>query len=230
MGISLELPSTYLNDSTAFKPPTKKDAPLQSTEHSTDGPTPFLWQAPNSNAILFLGQKWVELHGFVSRLLDVQHRLPASPASFLSSKSVRKKYPSWLEHALRLSRARGYWTLYPGDTTAGNLATVHTELYKAPEEYEDELELESAEKKESAAGQKTLVTGLTLNHGGGLLPPFRELPLLSWDGRVVGLEELDAAAAEYTTEFRGSVGGCEDLKPADLLAEPSAADLFCERE
>ncbi|KAH8912482.1 hypothetical protein BR93DRAFT_79909 [Coniochaeta sp. PMI_546] len=230
MGISLDLPLTHLNDSMAFNPPTRKDASQQPTEHpAADGPTPFLWQAPNSNAILFLGQKWVELHGFVSRLLDVQHRLPASPASFLSSKTVSKKYPSWLEHALRLSRARGYWTLYPGDGTSGNLATVHTELYKAPEEYEEELALESGERKESVAGQKTLATGLVLN-GGGLLPPFRELPLLSWDGRVVGLEELDAAAAEYTTEFRGSVGGCEDLRPLDLLAKPSAADLFCERE
>lgn len=229
MGISLDLPSTYLNDSTSFTPPTKKDAAHQSTEHRPDGPTPFLWQAPSSNAVLFFGQKWVELHGFVSRLTDVQHRFPASPAGFLSAKSASKKYPSWLEHALRLSRARGYWTLYPGE--GSNLATVHTELYRPPEEYEDELALESGEKKESgAAGRKTLAKTLVLDHNGGLLPPFAELPLLSWDGRVVGLEELDREAAEYTTEFRGSVGGCEDLKPFELLAKASAADLFCEKE
>jgi hypothetical protein len=235
MGISLDLPSSYLNDSMGFKPPTKKDAqtPAEYAEQPTkpvkDGPTPFLWQAPNSNAVLFFGQKWVELHGFVSRHTDVLHRLPASPAAFLSEKSVSKKYPAWLEHALRLSRARGYWMLYPGGSAAGNLATVHTELYKAPEEYEEELANESTEKEES--GQRTLATEMVVNHAGGLLlPPFGELPLLSWDGRVVGLAELDASAAEYTTEFRGSVGGCEDLRPRDLLAKESAADLFCERE
>ena len=63
-----------------------------------------------------------------------------------------------------------------------------------------------------------------------MLPPFERLPLLSWDGRSVGLQELDAAAAEYTTEFRASVGGCEDLRPVDLLAKGSGADLFCEVE
>jgi len=233
MGISLDLPSTYLNDSTAFTPPTKKDAERQSTENPADGPTSFLWQAPNSDAVLFFGPKWIELHSFVSRLFDAQHRLPASPAAFLSSKSVSKRYPAWLEHALRLCRARGYWTLYPGDSPGNGMATVHTELYRAPEEYEEEEELVPASGGErgSAAGQKQLARELVLDHrAGGLLPPFRELPLLSWEGEVVGLEELDRAAAEYTAEFRGSVGGCEDLEPLELRAKSSAADLFCERE
>jgi hypothetical protein len=245
MGISLDLPATYINVTAPSIPPTKKDAPPKSPnpledtptlspDPPSDGPTPFLWQAPSSNAILFTGTKWVELHGFVSRLLDAQHRLPSTPSSFLSSKSVSKRFPSWLEHALRLARARGYWTLYPGDSAAGHFATVHTELYRAPEEYEEEEEFPVKTSPEKGSGegkgQKTLARELVLNHEGGMLPPFRELPLLSWDGRVVSLTELDQTAAEYTVEFREAVGGCEDLKAFELLAKGDGADLFCERE
>ncbi|KAB5532636.1 hypothetical protein GE09DRAFT_371859 [Coniochaeta sp. 2T2.1] len=244
MGISLDLPTNHLNDSLPFTPPTKLDAPPPFSEYDptdgtplpppkpTDGPTPFLWQSPSSNAVLFLGQKWVELHGFVSRLTDIQHRLPADPSSFLSSKSVSKRHPSWLEHALRLSRARGYWTLYPGED---NLAVVHGELYQPPEEYEDELAAESGSEKAAGDGegkeQKTLARELVVNKKGGrMLPPFKELPLLDWEGKLVGLDELDEGAAEYTTEFREAVGGCEDLKGVELLAKASAADLFCQKE
>ena len=248
MGISLDLPQAYLNDTVPFVPPTKKDAPLPSPPPlddipappptpPSDGPTPFLWQAPSSNAILFSGSKWVELHGFVSRLLDAQHRLPSTPSSFLSSKTVSKKFPSWLEHALRLARARGYWTLYPADTpAAGRFAVVHADLYKAPEEYEDEHDEEgellpspaSAEGR-GPQGQEMLARELVPG-GHHPLPPFREMPLLSWDGRVVALEELDRGAAGYTTEFREAVGGCEDLEGSQLLAKADAADLFCEGE
>ena len=244
MGISLDLPQAYLNDTSPFVPPTRKDAPLPSPPSlddvptppptpPSDGPTPFLWQAPSSNAILFSGTKWVELHGFVSRLLDAQHRLPSTPSSFLSSKTVSKKFPSWLEHALRLARARGYWTLYPADTPAGRFAVVHADLYTAPEEYEEDQELlapSSSDNREGRGGQGQEILARELVPGGHPLPPFRELPLLSWDGRAVRLEELDRDAAEYTTEFREAVGGCEDLKGFQLLAKGDAADLFCEAE
>jgi hypothetical protein len=243
MGISLDLPQTYLNDTSPFIAPTKRDAPpaAANTVDDTlkppplDGPTPFLWQSPSSNAILFTGEKWAELHGFVSRLLDVQHRLPSTPSSFLSSKSISKKSPSWLEHALRLARARGYWTLYPGENPAGQFATVHTDLYRVPEEYEDELAADTVAsdgkgtEEGGKGGQEILAREVVLDSkGGGLLPSFMELPLLSWDGRIVTLEELDQSAAEYTTELREAVGGCEDLKGPELLARADAADLFCE--
>lgn len=241
MGISLDLPATHLDDTTRFTPPTKKNAQSDSphavddtpSPSPQDGPTPFLWQAPSSNAILFSGTKWAELHGFVGRLLDTQHRLPASPASFLSAKSVSKRFPSWLEHALRLARARGYWTLYPGNNAAGQFATVHTELYHAPEEYEAEVPAAALSGEAAEGREKTLARELVLGGGEGggkLFPPFRELPLLSWEGKAVALEELDREAARYTTEFREAVGGCEDLAASELLAKADAADLFCERE
>lgn len=234
LGISLTVPTTYLSGAGEFVPPTKRDVKPQTEAYPVDGPTPFLWQAPNSNAILIFGQKWIELHGFVTRLLDVVHRLPTTPASFLSKKEVSKSYPSWLEQALRLSRARGYWTLYPGETMAGALAVVHKELAKAPEEYEKEMPRKqdqvNSREGDLANGAGSLLEGLIPSKD-GLLPPFGELPIMTWDGKVVSLEEYDEGVQEYAGEFRANTSGdCEGLTSEELLPKGSAADLFCERE
>jgi hypothetical protein len=212
LGISLHLPSTHLDDSKPFNPPS--------------GTTPLLWQAPNSNAALFTGQKWIELHALVSNLLDLQHRTQPLPP-FFADKLVSKRYPSWLEHALKLSRARGYWTLYPSEATARNLATVHSELYRAPEEYEREAAKELPGNAELPVSGRALFESLPR---GGRLLPFDEMPLLLWDGRVTGLYDLDEAAAAYANEFRRAVGGCQALTPEDLLPKQSMGDLFCMKD
>ncbi len=123
-GISLELPSMSLNAS-SFSPPARLQQPGEAKQAS-GGPTSFLWQAPNSNAVLFLGERWVELHGFVAKLLEARNKLP-QPPKLLGQKLVSKAFPSWLEHALRLCRARGYWTLYPSQPTSSFVASVHRE-------------------------------------------------------------------------------------------------------
>lgn len=231
LGISLALPSTYLSGDSNFIPPTKRDVKPQTEKYPADGPTPFLWQAPNSDALLIFGQKWVELHGFVSRLFDITHRQPITPASFFSSKEVSKSYPSWLEHALRLSRARGYWTLYPGESIKGNVAVVHTELASPPEEYFNEQPSKDTEANEMelANGAVSVLDGLIPGKD-GFLPPFKELPIMTWNGKVVALHAFDEAVNDYASEFREAVGGCEDLEPEDLVPKRSAADLFCEKE
>lgn len=228
LGISLDLPATYLNVSEPFSPPTRKDAVhlAAAAAAATDEPTSFLWQAPNSNAVLFFGQKWVELHGFVSRLVDFQHGSP-SPAPLLSEKLVSKRYPAWLEHALKLSRARGYWTLYPSKMTASNLATIHNELYTPPEEYEADATRDPSDATEIILADGPLLDRLP---NGGNLPPFNQLPLVTWDGLVTKLHDFDSAASDYAAKFRRTIGGCEDLLPSDLLPQKSAGDLFCSKE
>ncbi|KAL1862585.1 hypothetical protein VTK73DRAFT_6748 [Phialemonium thermophilum] len=229
LGISLHLPATLLNASEPFRPPTKLDAEnhvMESGKTAVDGPTSFLWQAPNSDAMLLFGQKWAELHGFVSRLLEYQHKSPPTQP-FLSQKLVSKKYPAWLEHALQLCRARGYWTLYPSEAVATDLATIHNELYQAPEEFEAEFEPDPAEWSELVLTSRRLLEQLP---DGGSLPPFKDLPLLAWDGKVTNLATLDTESREYTVTFREAIGGCEGLKPADLTPKLTAADLFCSKE
>ncbi|KAK4126122.1 hypothetical protein N657DRAFT_592230 [Parathielavia appendiculata] len=214
LGISLDLPSTHLDGSKPFTPPSGK------------GEIPLLWQAPNSNAALFTGQKWTELHAFVSKLLEFQHRTQPLP-SFFTDKLVSRRYPSWLEHALKLSRARGYWTLYPSEATAKSLVTVHSELYRAPEEYEREAAKEMPGNAPLPVSGRTLLESLPRD---GSLLPFDEMPLLLWDGRVTELSNLDNAAAAYANEFRRAVGGCQALAPEDLVAKASMKDLFCMKD
>ena len=227
-GLSLDLPRKLLDGTTKFTPP----PPLKKAGAAVDvsgvaGDTSFLWQAPNSNAVLFLGERWAELHAFVANLLDNQHKDPSlkSPA-----KSVSKTFPAWLEHAMQLCQARGLWTLYPSTTTAGALATVHDELYQPPEEYEEEVLAEAAEAGsnprwtepgEVRLGSKSLIEALPQRHGG--LPPFSDLPLLAWDSKQVALADLDSAALQYATHFRRTMGGCSEGMLKLLLPET----LFC---
>jgi hypothetical protein len=225
LGISLDLPATYLDASKQFTPPSRKET-TESPEAKDDDHTAFLWQAPNSNAALYTGQKWVELHTLISSLLDVQHKTQPVPALF-TEKLVSKRYPSWLEHALKLSRVRGYWTLYPSALTAANLATIHNELYRAPEEYERELAKDTAPDPELAQSSGTPFESLP---GGGNLLHFKEMPLLLWDGKTTELGDLDNAAEEYANEFRRVVGGCEALAPGDLVPRKDMKDLFCMKD
>ncbi|KAK4193760.1 hypothetical protein QBC35DRAFT_371239 [Podospora australis] len=230
LGISLDLPTTYLNTSDPFTAP----APIQkfnkSNKKSSSRETtsaPFLWQSPNSNAMLYLGTKWTELHALVSNLIELQHS-SKSLSPFFTDKVVSKRYPAWLEHALSLTRVRGYWALYPGEDTARGLATVHGELARVPEEYEREVERDlirdsSRERSSSRAG------------GGGHLmesldlPPFSEMPLLLYNGNPTDLYNLDAFAADYAYDFRKAVGGCEGFTSEELSPRADMGDLFCFR-
>ncbi|KUI56891.1 hypothetical protein VP1G_04226 [Cytospora mali] len=221
--ISLDLPTTNLDGSAPFIAPSSLAGRLDDAELGSsppDAPTPFLWQAPNSNAALFTGEKWTELHGFVSQLLEVQHGLETTP-DLLSKKAVSRDYPAWMEHALRLCRARGYWSLYPSKDLAASLATVHGDLYQLPEEYEDDgRDMKHNDEDEMVLRHESLLDGLLK----GELLRFTEMPLLSWDDKQIDLEALNEASLKYTAEFRRTVGGCKVLAaPAD----PQGQDLFC---
>ncbi|KAK3400107.1 hypothetical protein B0T20DRAFT_434897 [Sordaria brevicollis] len=250
LGISLELPSTHPSDPLKpFNPPSASQKATagqkkqqQQRTATDDKNTPFLWQTPGSNAILYNGQKWTELHQLVSKSVELLHHQQQSsnPAvAFFTQKHISKHYPSWLEHALRLARARGYFTLYPSPQTAGNLATVHNELYRAPEEY-----LKDKGDHQQQGIETNLSPGLLLDRlpSGGNLLPFGEMPLLDWEGRTTTLAEVDKRAGEYVDEFRRAVG-CgklnqqksdeEDESDGDILANGvrggNVEDMFCNR-
>ena len=196
VGINLDFPSTYLNASEAFIPP--KDPDIRSPA--------FLWQAPSSNAILVTGEKWTELHDFVSRSLNFRSTA-ATPPALLTEKVVSKTYPAWLEKLLQLCRLRGFVTLYPGLETAATLATTHDDLAQPPEEYRESMSQPAKKRKEVVLGETNLDTLHTLPEDGGLLP-LDSLPLLGWRGEETTVEVLDDEAKKYLSEFRAAVG-CE---------------------
>ncbi|KAK1593866.1 uncharacterized protein LY79DRAFT_669078 [Colletotrichum navitas] len=226
LGISMASPSTYLNGKADFVEPTAENA-----EHGEG--TSYLWQAPNSNAMLIFGDRWIEMHGLVSQVDALQHaRGDEPPLEMLAEKEVSKKFPSWLEHVLRLSRLRGYFTLYPSAETAATLAAVHRELYQAPEEYgkEDSERKKTASLSESAGGFGTLVRTLDTLPNNGSLTAASDLPLLGWEGDGTDLQHVYQSAVEYMFKWRELVGGCSKAETQSDHIDGSAKDLFCKAD
>ncbi|RFU32857.1 hypothetical protein B7463_g3447, partial [Scytalidium lignicola] len=243
-GISLELPSTYLNDSTKFEPPTQ--SVKSKTKGSSSAPTSFLWQAPNSNAGLYFGEKWIELHDFVSRLLASphQHLSPSANYKLYAEKLVSKTYPSWLEHILKLTRARGYFVVYPNFSSSDAFATLHTELYQPPEEYltdpemkspkapslDDELTADPSQHLSLHSPEKSLASKSLLNvlaHK-AVLPKISDMPILSWDGLDTKIEDIEKQVEAYQELFKEQIGGCDDGTVEQPVVEGSAGDLLGE--
>ncbi|KAK7218597.1 hypothetical protein V2G26_006600 [Clonostachys chloroleuca] len=190
----------------------------------------FVWQGPNSDATVFAGNKWIELHSFISRGMEIQD---SDSSVTWPRKETSKKHPAWLEYALQLSRLRGYYTIYPGSDTAEVILGIHDDIPDVPEEYSEDSEAQKDAKGDSAKDQATSlfdadskVSVLSTLSGEGGLPSLLNLPILSWDGREISPEILERDAREYAAKFRREVGQCGDTtipKGPDKYAR----DLFC---
>ncbi|KAI0968956.1 hypothetical protein F4678DRAFT_175013 [Xylaria arbuscula] len=236
-GISLEQPFTTLVGQQLFTPPLFKN-PEDINGQGT--PNPFLWQAPTSNAVLILGERWMELHDFVSRTMQVQEVLDDVPM-VLSEKAISKQYPSWLEYALKLARVRGFWFLYPGKEVAEHLATVHGEMYNMPEEYAgskvsnpDDSGYEETERirQNVRSAPETQLSSLSLLDtlpNNGYLWPLTALPITTWEGTEVDFRDFRTRANDFEFLFKGAVGECdlESAKGQKAYEMGSTQDLFC---
>ena len=238
MGISLELPTHFLNDSEPLVPPLLQKPPSSRNRGTPIEPTPFLWQAPNSNAALYFGDKWMEFHSFLSA------RLSKPPTT--RTKMISKKHPSWLEYLLELMRARRYSLLYPIFSIDDEaIATVHDELYQIPEEFPREPSTPASVPDLNPSEPLSLVyerkddpppntehslsssTLLSLLPNSGDLPDVYELPLLAFDGSSLTQQQANDDAWTFTKEYRREVGGCETEVEVTKREPNSALDLFC---
>ncbi len=249
MGFSLELPSTYLNGSTSLEPPVLEPADAKRSSREAHEPTPFLWQAPNSNAALYFGEKWVELHSFLSARTSLQDpRLPTDQRPPTRQKLISESYPSWMEYFQELMRARGYFLLYPHFPNSDDaIITIHEELREPPQEYSKKRSSPSAAvppnldpndpfttdpsvfepilpvQHEATLLVKNLIALLPYS---GDLPELTHLPILSHEGHVLSKGGSSSAARHFTDEFRQEIGRCRNNDK--VLIEPmSAKDLFC---
>ncbi|KIV99568.1 uncharacterized protein PV09_08746 [Verruconis gallopava] len=245
VGLSLEIPNTHLNGTSHFDPPNLKSNvlstlwPGRTNPRSPDTSPPFLWQSPGSNAALYFGDRWVEIHDFL------KHRLPSVDRT---QKIIGEHLPAWTEYVLEIMRARGWEMLYPptiqGEST---MATLHTELWKPPEEfaldYKRALAKEKSkenggdgdgedvvvEEEPSSLGDKGSLSAHPAHweqSEGSVIqtqqplhsvlpfrgeePLLRSLPHLLYDGESVQWSEMPAIAEEYAESFRKTLGGCSD--------------------
>ncbi|EKG13428.1 hypothetical protein MPH_09454 [Macrophomina phaseolina MS6] len=231
LGLSLELPPFHLNGSTALEPPTTADMRDDKYKHAgrPEVTVPFQWQAPNSNAALYFGDRWTEIHSFLSNRLAAFRR-QADPVT--RPRTIHESLPGWLEYFLELMRARGYALHYPGLDPAHALVSMHTELYQPPEEMLAEIdrthdgeakaaEDDVARKEEKDASPSPFLSG---DPAAALDPPdtpepqsldteplhlvlrfdadlpeLRALPRLSHQGLLVESEDAVAQMAEEVT-------------------------------
>ena len=244
MGFSLELPSYHLNDSEPLTPPLlEKPSGKERAKAKAGERTPFLWQAPNANAALYFGDKWMEFHSFLSA------RLSKPPSQRV--KIFSKKHPAWIEFLLELMRARGYSMLYPNFPSDGDaISTVHDDLYQVPEEYlqdktpprstatelDPEKPLEADIEETSTLSppndehdllRSTLISLLPNN---GDLPEVSSLPLISYNGIKMGTKLSHEAATSFAELYRREIGTCRSIEETTPRAVNSALDLFCHLE
>ena len=227
LGISFASPATYLQNSKPFVPP----APIDMKTTSAHG-TAFAWEAPSSDAMLILGDKWVELHGFMSQTLT-KLLSAAQPPAMLASREITDEFPAWLEYALQLSRLRGYFTVYPSKETAASVIGIHTDLANVPEEHEDGKHgqagsLEDGEDQASADfGIGSQIDVVNTFPEEGRLPSLSTMPVIAWEGVESSVAAIVQAAHTYAGDFRRQVGGCVGVT-GDVKRDRLARDLFCD--
>lgn len=228
MGISLELPSSPLTNIEHFKQ--LQIGLTRLSDNNTPGALPlFLWQAPNSNAALYFGDKWAEFHSFLSQRLVSREADSGNP---LEEKIISKRYPAFLEPLLELLRAKGYYLLYPAFSDKGrfSLATFHNELFRQPEEFSpDNPDIPISEALgESSAPERPLSKASTLmTHLETFsldLPDITHLPILSYRGEEMSESLFNQETEEYRGKFKVRYGGCREGSRSGGNAE----DLFCE--
>lgn len=238
LGLSFSIPDTHLDHVTPFKPPLVDvalgaDSP---PENGTGSPTNFLWQAPNSNAALYFGDKWKEFHSFLT------HRLSSSPQTE-HKKLISKAEPAWMEYLLEMASARGYFMIYPTFAEGHGIVTVHHELYRAPEEWSQEPKAEkeasvderldftdspAAHKKHIEPKLGTTSSLLSLLPDDGDLPEVPMLPILSTSGERLSFHTLEERTEKYAKAFREEIGGCKSNMNIPGRQFEGASDLFCD--
>ncbi len=248
LGISLELPTRYVNDTNPFTLP----LPPSKQPHKDPEPSHFLWQAPNSHAALYFGDKWLELHDFVRRRFEAQQSLNKPSIQ----RQLSKRFPQWMEYLLELSRARGYHLLYPHLGPENALVTIHNELYQHPLDQSSSTEQKASNEEttkveeegrqeggvssisSSSEPRETRVKNhmslLTMFPGDGDLLEMSDLTVLTYDGYLSSPREASKAASSFAMQFRRDVGGCGEkrekekrVEEKEMEEESSAADLFC---
>ncbi|OTA38015.1 hypothetical protein BTJ68_02151 [Hortaea werneckii EXF-2000] len=248
LGISLDVPSTFLNGSSGFSAPKISDAPstklLSEKDHDQQGPSPFLYQAPSATASLIFGSKWATMHDFLTKRINARH----SGLSRKMEKLVSETEPSWLEYLLELMRARRYYILHP----ASPFVTVHNELAQIPEEY---LRRPKEDKKASkdpdtapseeedfllASNEPTLQNHVehetrttqplhSLLPFAGDLPELAHLPSISHEGDLIDFAQIAEQRDAYLPYFRQYIGGCgpEEAARKRVPHDSNTDDLFC---
>ncbi|EXJ84386.1 hypothetical protein A1O3_05053 [Capronia epimyces CBS 606.96] len=244
VGISLDLP--------AYAPDMQTKAPW---DPETLSEPLVLWQAPSSNAALYFGDRWVELHAFLSRRILAD---PRFTKKVTSTPRLAHEYPAWLYNVLEMMQSRNYYMMYPAFTLKEGFSpvTMHHELYRLPEEYmtdireddktlkyqkptggpADDQPLTAADEigrlmqKEQHVSTDSIVAPLlaatSVEQQRGDVVDESNIPVILFGGKRVDWAGSRAASWRFAEDFAQSVGGCAQYD-ATKKENGDVESLFC---
>lgn len=248
LGLSLDVPTSYLNGTTDFMPPTVADIPKDKADKFThldpNMRVPFLYLAPSSTATLIFGDKWATFHNFLSnRMAAIQ-----TGKAERSRKLVSETEPAWTEHLLELMMVRRWNILHP----ASPFVTVHNELAQIPEEFmrDSRAEQDDAPVYSPSLEEEPFLTAPSppklhphpeqsqprsnaplqqLLSFDGNLPELPHIPHLYHTGALVTLGDLIDYSERYAIHFRQHLGGCDSAEASRnrVNRHLSTDDVFC---
>ncbi|KAK5117388.1 hypothetical protein LTR62_006006 [Meristemomyces frigidus] len=250
LGISLDVPSTHINGSAGFVPPSVSDMNTEKytdpTTYDQNAMTPFLYQTPSAAASLIFGDKWTIFHNFLSNRMTASHLGEAEK----QAKLVSEAEPAWLEYLLELMRARGWTMLHPSVP----YVTVHNDLAQVPEEYMRSEKSDTAPAEEKKAVENADVESfllaaeapVMLEHierrtpdyqplhqslaFNGDLPELSNLPFISHEGELLDVAAMMEARNNFIPFFRKHIGGCKGaaISATRAVSDPiGTEDMFC---
>ena len=203
IGLSLDLPSYYPDNTTPFQPPQPSSSPVTTSTLAGPevspailNPSPFLYKSPSSQATLYFGTFWLELHSYLAHLTI----LPSSPAALIPPLN-----PPYLTHIQTLVLARAYTILYP---STSSIARVHNDPHTPPE-YVSPITSTYTSQPPRHKEQPLLTSPLlTLLPNEGDLPELAALPLLSHTGAPTNQNSANQAALKFADKFKAEIGRC----------------------
>jgi hypothetical protein len=167
--------------------------------------TPYLWQNTLFHSTLFFPSQWREFHTYISLREYFGGGIPSiteTIPTFSGTNLVLEMY--WLELLL----ARGYAILYPNFDDSSSFAIQHTE-------------------SPSAATASDPMNEIPLLQWGAFfeqielgLPDWEDLPVLDYEKRVVGWDQLERTSRKY----QGRLSMCGREFPENKW---EVRDLFC---
>ena len=246
LGISLALPSSQLDDVRPLVPPENTKGEKFSKDDARQS-CQFLWQAPDHHAVLYFGDKWKEFHNFLTS------RIQARETQSLTSRPrvTSTNRPTWTEYLLELMRIRNFNILYPNLPSSYALATIHNELYiPTEEERNPTLPSDPDPQRPPTLNPKDTFTASTevapvpsqhelplltypltaLLPNAGDLPELTFLPLLSYTGEPLRMEDAELQSTSFASGFRKQVGKCRNQQAIITVVLGEVDDLFCSEE
>lgn len=163
--------------------------------------TPYIWQETLFHSTLFFPSQWKEFHTYIGLREFFGGGIPSITENI---PSVSAGEPLALElYWLELLLVRGYAVLYPNFDDGAAFAMQHTESVTA--ELREETPL---------VAWAEMFEQVDLG-----LPDWEDLPVLDFEKRVVGWNQLDRTSSAY----RERLSSCKDIPEGKW----DVKDLFC---